>query len=116
MTTTDAAASPPPSPSPTARDRYVQVMKALSDPTRLEMLQLIGGEPEYACTSLEKHLAVGKSTISYHVKILSHAGLVSVRREGRHFFYSLHREVLDYFAPGLLDRLAAEGTALSQAE
>jgi ArsR family transcriptional regulator len=88
------------------KDQYVTLMKALSDPTRLDMLQLIGSADEYACTSLERELPVSKSTISYHIKILSSAGFISVRREGRFFFYSIHRDVLDYYAPALLARLS----------
>lgn len=99
-----ASTTPPPA-SQTPGERYVSVMKALGDPTRLDMIRLIASEREYPCTSLESFLPVGKSTISYHVKILSQAGLISVRREGRFFFYALHRDTLDHFAPNLLDDL-----------
>ena len=102
----DAVAAPVPARS--MRDNYVQVLKALADPTRLDMVRLIDSLGEYPCTSLEHALPVGKSTISYHVKILSHAGLVSVRRQGRHFFYTLHRDVLEFYVPGLLERMAGE--------
>ncbi|MEU6135493.1 metalloregulator ArsR/SmtB family transcription factor [Nocardioides sp. NPDC047086] len=95
-------------PDRSMRDLVVQVFKALADPTRLDMLRLIDSLGEYPCTSLEHALPVGKSTISYHVKILSNAGLVSVRRQGRNFFYTLHRDVLDFYAPGLLQRLASD--------
>jgi len=37
---------------------------------------------------------VSKPTISYHIKILAQAGLVSVRKEGRYFFYRLERQTL----------------------
>lgn len=101
--------STPPAPGPpttrSLRDSYVTFAKAIADPTRLEMLLLIGETGEYACTALEQRLPISKSTISYHVKILTQAGLVRVRREGRYFHYELQRDVLDYFAPGLLARL-----------
>lgn len=97
-----------PMPARSVKDSYVQVMKALADPTRLEILRLIGSTDEYPCTSLEQEVPVGKSTISYHVKTLSHAGLVSVRRQGRNFHYTLHRDVLEFYVPGLLDRLNSE--------
>lgn len=90
---------------PSTRDQYVTVMKALGDPTRLQMVSLIGSADEYACIALERELHVTKSTISYHVKILSTAGLINVRREGRFFFYSLRRESLDHFVPDLVERL-----------
>lgn len=99
-----------PSRNISEKERYVTVMKALSDPTRLDMIRLIGSAEEYPCTSLERELPVSKSTISYHVKILSNADLVSVRREGKFFFYQLQTAVLDYFAPGILDRIQDEAS------
>ncbi|WP_300009522.1 metalloregulator ArsR/SmtB family transcription factor [Pseudonocardia sp.] len=93
---------------PSARDSYVALAKAIGDPTRLEMLLLIGSRPEYPCTALEEQLPISKSTISYHVKILGQVGLLKVRREGRYFFYELQRSVLDYYVPDLLPRLLAE--------
>jgi DNA-binding transcriptional ArsR family regulator len=102
---TDPQPGPPVAPS--LRDSYVAFGKAIADPTRLDMLVLIGETGEYPCTALERQLPISKSTISYHVKVLTQAGLVKVRREGRYFHYELQREVLDYFAPGLLARLSA---------
>lgn len=103
---TDLPLAPPFAPS--LRDSYVAFAKAIADPTRLDMLLLIGETGDYSCTALEQQLPVSKSTISYHVKILTQARLIKVRRQGRYFHYELQREVLDYFAPGLLPRLLAE--------
>ena len=89
-------------------DAYVDFAKAISDPTRVEILLLIGETGEYPCTALQEHLALSKSTISYHIKTLNQAGLVKVRRDGRNFFYKIRREVLDYYMPELLPRLLAE--------
>jgi len=49
---------------------------------------------ELACLTLEDTLTVSKPTISYHTKILYHAGLISVRKSGRNYYYSLRRDVL----------------------
>jgi DNA-binding transcriptional ArsR family regulator len=49
---------------------------------------------ELACITLEDTLPVSKPTISYHTKILHHAGLISVRKAGRNYYYSLRRDVL----------------------
>ena len=94
-----------PTPTRSILENYVLIMKALGDATRLDMVCLISTLAEYPCTSLEHALPVAKSTISYHIRILSHAGLVSVRRQGRHFFYTLHRDVLEFYVPGMLERL-----------
>ncbi|WP_211898017.1 ArsR/SmtB family transcription factor [Saccharopolyspora erythraea] len=86
----------------------MQVLKALGDPTRLDMLSRMASRDEYPCTTLEHELPVGKSTISYHVKILSQAGLVSVSKKGRFYFYTLHRDIIEFYTPGLLGRLTSE--------
>jgi hypothetical protein len=39
-------------------------------------------------------LPVSEPTISYHTKILHHAGLISVCKPGRNYYYSLRRDVL----------------------
>jgi DNA-binding transcriptional ArsR family regulator len=110
------AMTAPQVPSKSLRDNYVQVLKALADSTRLDMIALIGSSEDYACTSLEHELPVGKSTISYHVKILSQAGIVTVRRQGRNFFYTLHRDIMEFYTPGLVERLVAERQQRESAE
>jgi DNA-binding transcriptional ArsR family regulator len=92
-------------------DLYSEIFRALSEPIRAEIVRLIGAvgsSGDYPCTGLEEELPISKSTISYHVKILSKAGLVTVRRDGRNFRYHLNREVFDHFVPGYLDRLLAQ--------
>jgi DNA-binding transcriptional ArsR family regulator len=72
----------------------IEVLRALSDPVRWSIIQQLGDVDELACSSLEHTLNVSKPTISYHTKILVQAGLMSVRKEGRHFFYTLRPEAL----------------------
>lgn len=101
----DSTAPATPAPAGSQLHRYVELAKALADPTRMQILKLIGSADEYPCTELERRLPVSKSTISHHVKVLGRAGLVTVRREGKFFHYTLRREVLDEYVPGVLDRI-----------
>jgi ArsR family transcriptional regulator len=110
----NSAAPPDPVPAGTAPvlsktvgEAYIDIFRALSEPVRMQIVSLIHSAQgnEYPCTSLEKNLPVSKSTISYHVKILSQAGLVNVRKEGRYFRYWLRVDVFDYFIPQFLARL-----------
>lgn len=87
------------------RTRYMDVFNALSDPIRLEIISQCAVADDCACTLLEKVLPVAKSTISYHVKILYHAGLIEVRKDGRFYHYRLRREFLEEVLPGFIDRL-----------
>ncbi|WP_328912188.1 MULTISPECIES: ArsR/SmtB family transcription factor [unclassified Streptomyces] len=70
------------------------VMKALSDPIRWDIIRQMAEVPELPCAVLESTLPISKPTISYHTKILGQVGLLEVRKEGRNFFYTLNREVL----------------------
>jgi DNA-binding transcriptional ArsR family regulator len=79
----------------TALPPVTDVMKALSDPVRWSIVAQMGATDELACTTLEQTLPVTKPTISYHIKALVHARLINVRKEGRYYFYSLRREVLN---------------------
>lgn len=71
-----------------------EIFKALGDPIRWSIVSQMALVDELACLTLEETLPVSKPTISYHTKILYHAGLISARKEGRNYFYSLRRDVL----------------------
>jgi DNA-binding transcriptional ArsR family regulator len=71
-----------------------EVFKALGDPVRWSIIKQIAAVGELPCADLEQTLPVSKPTISYHTKILQQAGLLSVRKEGRNYYYTLRREVL----------------------
>jgi len=71
-----------------------EIFKALSDPVRWSIIVQMAAVDELACVTLEDTLTVSKPTISYHTKILYHAGLISVRKAGRNYYYSLRRDVL----------------------
>jgi DNA-binding transcriptional ArsR family regulator len=71
-----------------------EIFKALSDPVRWSIVMQMAAVDELACVTLEDTLTVAKPTISYHTKILYHAGLISVRKSGRNYYYSLRRDVL----------------------
>jgi DNA-binding transcriptional ArsR family regulator len=71
-----------------------EIFKAIGDPIRWSILQQIAEVDELPASRLEETLPVSKPTISYHMKILSQAGLVSIRKGGRNYFYTLRRDVL----------------------
>ncbi len=83
------------------RDRLkaVRAAKALSDPTRFELLQRIAAAGEINCRDLTTLFRVSQATVSHHLKILTDAGLVHTRREGQFHYFSLR--------PGAVAALAA---------
>ena len=77
-----------PNTMPDTTDAAVEMLKALSDPVRLDLLRRIAAAGEMACTEIVAQSHLSKSTVSYHMKALRLAGLIDVRKEGRNFFYT----------------------------
>ena len=67
--------------------------RALADPTRLRIVELLRGGERCVC-DLTDALGAAQSLLSFHLKSLKEAGLVSDRREGRWSYYALDRETL----------------------
>src|SRR5438046_673512 len=71
--------------------RAAQLFHALSDETRLEIIQrLLSGE-KCVC-DLTDALDVAQSRLSFHLKTLKDAGIVDDRKAGRWVYYTLNRE------------------------
>jgi len=82
----------------------VEVLQALSDPVRLEIVRQVaaqGAEGELSCGQLD--LPVSKSTCSHHLKTLACAGVTAEREEGTRKFIRLRRDELERSYPGLID-------------
>jgi DNA-binding transcriptional ArsR family regulator len=71
-----------------------RVFKALADPTRREVLQLLRRRPMTA-GELSDHFAVSKPTMSAHFAVLREAGLVDADKHGKTIVYRLKMSVLE---------------------
>jgi DNA-binding transcriptional ArsR family regulator/transcriptional regulator with XRE-family HTH domain len=85
----------------TVENPPTEVFRALSDPVRWSIIVQMAQVDELACITLEGTLPVSKPTISYHTKILHNAGLISTRKAGRNYYYSLRRDVIRDLLDGL---------------
>jgi DNA-binding transcriptional ArsR family regulator len=70
------------------------VFKALADPTRRQVLQLLRRGPKSA-GELADHFPVSKPTMSAHFGVLREAGLVDSDRQGKTLMYRLKMSVLE---------------------
>ncbi|HHV79570.1 MAG TPA: helix-turn-helix transcriptional regulator [Firmicutes bacterium] len=75
-------------------ERYAERFKALSDPTRLKILCLLGMNEELCVCKLNEALGGPQSGISYHLRILAEAGLVTRRDAGTWSYYRLNRKAI----------------------
>lgn len=71
--------------------RAVELFHALSDETRLAIVQRLRGGERCVC-DLTDLLDAAQSRLSFHMKVLKDAGLVTDRRAGRWIHYSLRGE------------------------
>ncbi|MCP3031856.1 metalloregulator ArsR/SmtB family transcription factor [Halobacillus sp. A1] len=64
-----------------------QTFKALSDPTRVRILNLLF-EKEYSVNDIAENLKMRQSTVSHQLRFLKNLRLVKYRREGTTMYYS----------------------------
>ena len=77
----------------TDAERAVRLFQALSDQTRLSILQRLRFGERCVC-DLTDALDAAQSRLSFHLKVLKDAGLVTDRREGRWMYYTLNTDAL----------------------
>jgi DNA-binding transcriptional ArsR family regulator len=70
---------------------------ALSDLTRLSILQLLSQRERYV-SEIQSILGDTQSLVSYHLKVLREAGLVYEQRVGRRKYFGIRPETLEYMA------------------
>jgi len=75
---------------------YAQLFKALSDPNRLMIVDMLSCGELCACVILEK-FQITQPTLSHHMKILCDCKLVSGRKNGKWTYYSLNKETAQEF-------------------
>jgi len=70
------------------------IFKALNDPTRREILELLK-EKDLTAGEIADQFNISKPSISHHLDLLRQAGLVVSVKEGQFIYYSLNTTVMD---------------------
>lgn len=87
-----------PTLSPAQAVELERLFKALADRHRVRILNLLGTADDAVCVcKLMPALGLAQPTVSYHLKLLTEAGLLERERRGRFRYYRI--------ADGVLDRL-----------
>lgn len=93
-------------------DSISRVFAALSDPTRLAIVNLLAENGDAVCVcDITASFDKNQPTISHHLRILKEAGLVWGERRGKWVYYSLEQGRTDEIK-GLLDRVTTRTPAL----
>lgn len=74
--------------------RTAAAFKALSDPTRLRILKAISHMDELCECNMVPVFGLSQPTISYHLKVLREAGLITSERRGQWVWHRLNRKRL----------------------
>jgi ArsR family transcriptional regulator len=75
-------------------ERAIELFHALSDETRLEIIELLGKGERCVC-ELTDTLDAAQSRLSFHLRVLKDAGVVRDRKDGRWVYYELDPEVFE---------------------
>jgi len=83
----------------------LDVLHAMSDPTRMTIIQTLLADPERACGTFP--VDVAPSTLTHHFRVLREAGVIRQREDGNRRWTTLRLDDLQARFPGLLDTVMA---------
>ncbi len=81
----------------------LDVLHALSDPTRMTIVRTLRSVPERSCGTFP--VDVAPSTLTHHFRVLREAGVIRQREDGNRRWTALRGEDLEACFPGLLDAI-----------
>jgi ArsR family transcriptional regulator len=74
-----------------------RISKALSDPTRLQILQAVKKNGWMPCAGILEIIDLAQPSVSHHIKLLTDAGLLLSKKEGRCIRYTIDKELFDQY-------------------
>ena len=85
-------------------DSLAQMLKAVSDPTRLQLLSIIRSSPnsEACVCDLTTPVGLSQPTVSHHLKVLTDAGILKREQRGTWAWFSLNPDRLQQIANALV--------------
>jgi DNA-binding transcriptional ArsR family regulator len=89
----------------------IKVFKALSDPTRYEIVRMLLTCEELGCEDFDYAFGKSKPAMSHHYRVLENAGLVANRKDGLRVYYRLERRQLERFVPRFFEAHCQEEKA-----
>ena len=96
--------------APLPPEQLLKLLRSAGDPTRLQVLQLLGQRPR-STRELAGLIGLSEAAISKHLKLLQEAGWVAPERRSYYVIYRLLRESLASLSRGLEQMLGGESKA-----
>lgn len=86
------------------------VYKALADPTRRDILNLLKSK-DLTAGEIADHFRISKPSISHHLNLLKQAELVQAEKQGQYIYYSINTTVLQEVLSWVLSLQSEKGKA-----
>lgn len=78
-------------------DEAIRVFRALSDPTRYQIVKILERRGEVACGEFGRTFDLSAPALSHHFRILRDSGLIVLRKDGSYHHFRLDRRLLARF-------------------
>ncbi|MEN6520668.1 MAG: metalloregulator ArsR/SmtB family transcription factor [Armatimonadota bacterium] len=92
----------------------VEVFRALGDPVRLKIVQMVADAGELCVCHIVERLNMTQPAVSHHLTRLRYSGLLKTRKEGQWVYYSLDISILEQLGTVLTDLVQAAKSASNQ--
>ena len=81
------------------RESILELLNALNDPTRQQIIFLFQKQPEFCVSDIASRFSLSRPAISYHLNLMKRAKILVTRRDGKEIHYSFNKDyVLDTLA------------------
>ncbi|GEM05922.1 transcriptional regulator [Halolactibacillus miurensis] len=96
-------------------EEFAKITKALSEPKRAKILDMLSCGEMCACDIL-KHFDFTQPTLSHHIKILVKAGLVTAEKRGTWQHYSINEQVTQQYIQETIHLLTHSSECICESE
>lgn len=77
---------------PESCSECIELMRAMSDKTRLEIISLFMFKKEVCVTDIASNFVLSRPTISHHLNLMRRVGLLKSRKDGKEIYYSFNKK------------------------
>jgi DNA-binding transcriptional ArsR family regulator len=74
------------------RESILDLLNALNDPTRQEIVFLFQKQPEFCVNDIARQFSLSRPAISHHLNLMKRAKILNARKEGKEVYYSFNKE------------------------
>lgn len=90
---------------PDCYSQCLELMRAMSDQTRQEIISIFITKKEVCVTEISSNFTLSRPTISHHLNLMKRVKLLNSRKEGKEVYYSFNKEYVVEMMEGVLENI-----------